>query len=120
VILGTSEPAVQIDEVGQWQQWLTAHADSESVIWTVILKKSTRRQTVTMDELLEEALCWGWVDVRTKTVDDERYGIRFVPRREGGNWTQGNRAIACRLIADGRMQPSGSRKLPVDLKCDGL
>jgi len=60
------------------------HADADQ-LWAAIFKKSSKRQTVTFEELLEIALCWGWVDVQTKGIDDARYGIRFVPRKPGSN-----------------------------------
>jgi len=82
------------------------------------IKKSSGMQTVGFDELLEIALCWGWVDVMTKGIDDERYGIRFVPRKPGSDWSATNRRIVCRLIADGRMRPSGAALLPADLICE--
>lgn len=119
MIPGVTEPFIQVSKAEQFWDWLSANAESASVIWAVILKKSTGRQTVTMDQLLEVAICWGWIDVRTKSVDDQQYGIRFVPRKSGGNWTAANRSIACRLIAEGRMQPSGKARLPEDLDCSG-
>jgi uncharacterized protein YdeI (YjbR/CyaY-like superfamily) len=73
---------------------------------------------VTFDQLLEVALCHGWVDVQTKGIDEERYGIRFVPRRPGSNWSPTNRAIVTRLLAEGRMRPAGLATLPGDLTPD--
>lgn len=110
-------PQITILTLPEWQTWLTENATVETEIWTVILKKSTKRQQIEYMDLLTEALCWGWVDVKTKRVDDDWYGIRFVPRRPNSNWTPGNREIACRLIAEGRMQSPGFDKLPADLTC---
>jgi uncharacterized protein YdeI (YjbR/CyaY-like superfamily) len=110
-------PQIRIESLPQWEQWLSANAAEQTEIWAVILKKSTGRQQITFEQLLEEAICWGWIDVKTKRVDDDWYGIRFVPRRPHSNWTPGNRDIACKLIAAGRMQPAGTAKLPSDLIC---
>lgn len=117
MIPGLGGPALEIQSLAEWQEWYATYSASSTEIWAVILKKSTRRQTVTYEELLREALCWGWVDVKTKRVDDERYGIRFVPRRTISHWTIANRMIACELIGAGRMQPAGRSKLPADLDC---
>jgi uncharacterized protein YdeI (YjbR/CyaY-like superfamily) len=65
--------------------------------------------------LQEVALCHGWVDTQTKHIDDERYAIRFVPRRPRSNWSEKNRAMARRLVADGRMTAAGTATLPGDL-----
>ena len=84
----------------------------------VFFKKSSQKQTVTFDALLEVALTRGWVDVQTKGIDEERYGIRFVPRKPGSNWSATNRKIVKRLIADGRMHEAGAARLPPDLFAD--
>ena len=70
---------------------------------------------MTFDELLETALCHGWVDTQTKSIDEERYAIRFVPRRPGSNWSPINREIARRLLYEDRMTPAGVAALPADL-----
>ena len=79
-------------------------------------KKASGRQTVTFDELLDVALCHGWVDTQTKGIDDERYAIRFVPRRPGSNWSASNRERVRRLRHEGRMTPAGQAALPPDLE----
>jgi hypothetical protein len=81
----------------------------------VFFKKASEKQTAAFDELLEVALTRGWVDVQTKGLDHERYGIRFVPRKPGSNWSTTNRAIAKRLLAEGRMKEPGKALLPPDL-----
>jgi uncharacterized protein YdeI (YjbR/CyaY-like superfamily) len=110
--------AIWIESAGQWSHWLATSHDDHTEIWLAIYKKATGKQTVTFDELLETALCWGWVDVMTKGLDDERYAIRFRRRRPGSNWSPTNRRIVCRLIDQGRMQPAGRATLPSDLVCD--
>ena len=82
-----------------------------------IFKKASGRQSVSFEELLDEALCWGWVDTQTKGLDDLRYRIRFRTRRPGSSWSPRNRRTACDLVADGRMQPAGHATLPGDLNC---
>jgi hypothetical protein len=86
----------------------------------VFFKKSSKKQTVSFDELLEVALTRGWVDVQTKGVDDQRYGIRFVPRKPGSNWSATNRRIVNRLLNEGRMHPAGKALVPADLYADEL
>jgi hypothetical protein len=65
-----------------------------------------------------EALCWGWVDVQTRSVDAEQYEIRFRRRKAGSNWSTTNRRIVCQLLAENRMKPAGRELLPDDLVCD--
>ena len=110
--------AIWIERVSQWECWLAATHDDQTEVWVAIYKTASGKLTVTCDELLDMALCWGWVDVMTKGIDSERYGIRFRRRRAGSNWSPTNRRIVCRLIAEGRMQPAGTAALPPDLACD--
>jgi uncharacterized protein YdeI (YjbR/CyaY-like superfamily) len=108
---------IEIESVDAWRDWLARHGADQSDIWVTIFKKASGRQTVGLPELLEEALCWGWVDTQTKGRDELRYVVRFRRRRPGSNWTPGNREILCRLLASGRMQPSGTAVIPPDLMC---
>lgn len=100
---------------GELDRWLAEHGPGERERVVSIYKKASGRQTVTFDELLDVALCHGWVDTQTKGIDDQRYAIRFVPRRPGSNWSATNREKVRRLLADGRMTPAGRAVLPDDL-----
>ena len=99
----------------QFDRWLRDHGAAERELIVAIFKKASGRQTVTFDELLETAICHGWIDTQTKSIDDERYAIRFVPRRPGSNWSPTNREIARRLLREKRMTPAGIAALPADL-----
>lgn len=95
--------------------WLTVHAGGEREVVIAIYKKASGRQTVTLAALQEAALRHGWVDTQTKRIDDERYAIRFVPRRPGSTWSAKNRRIARRLLEEGRITAAGVAALPGDL-----
>ena len=107
--------AVPVASAEEFGRWLAAHGADEQERVVAIYKKASGRQTVTFDELLDVALCHGWVDTQTKGIDDERYAIRFVPRRPGSNWSATNREKVRRLLAEGRMTPAGEALLPPDL-----
>ena len=96
------------------EQWLDAHGQTATEIWVRIVKKGRPGATFGLPELNESVLAYGWVDVKTKRIDDETYAIRFAPRRPKSNWTERNREIARRLIEKGRMRPEGFAKLPAD------
>ena len=80
-----------------------------------IARKASGRQSVAFHELLEIAMCHGWVDTQTRRIDDDRYAIRYVRRRPGSNWSDRNRVIARRLRAGGRLTAPGIASLPPDL-----
>jgi uncharacterized protein YdeI (YjbR/CyaY-like superfamily) len=107
--------AAPVASAAELDRWLREHGATERERVVAIFKKASGRQTVTFDELLDTALCHGWVDTQTKSIDDERYAIRFVPRRPGSNWSASNRERVRRLLAQGRMTPAGRALLPDDL-----
>jgi hypothetical protein len=94
---------------------LLREADGRPDLVVALSRKSSGKQTVSFIALLETAMCHGWVDTQTKRIDDERYAIRYVPRRPGSNWSPRNRAIARRLVLEGRMKTAGQATLPPDL-----
>ena len=98
----------------EFADWLAANADQKRDIWVMIYKKASGKQTVTYEQLVETALCYGWIDGLAKGIDAEKYAQRFSPRRKGSHWTETNRALARRLIAEGRMTPQGQAALPAD------
>ena len=107
--------ATLVSSAGEFDRWLRQHGASERERILAIFKKASGRQTVTFEELLDVALCHGWVDTQTKAIDETRYAIRFVPRRAGSSWSPKNRRMAARLLAAGRMTDAGRASLPPDL-----
>jgi uncharacterized protein YdeI (YjbR/CyaY-like superfamily) len=107
--------AAPVSSADEFDRWLGEHGAAEAERIVAIFKKASGRQTVTFDELLDVALCHGWVDTQTKGIDDERYAIRFVPRRPGSNWSATNRERVRRLRQEGRLTPAGQAALPPDL-----
>lgn len=107
--------AIEIETADDFDRWLEANGTTERDVLASILKKSTGRQRVDLVALQEVALCHGWVDTQTKRIDDERYAIRFVPRRQGSNWSPFNRGLARKLLLEGKVRPEGQAVLPPDL-----
>jgi uncharacterized protein YdeI (YjbR/CyaY-like superfamily) len=107
---------LEVQSAQDFADWLAAHGQTRPDIWVIIYKKNSGKQTVTYEQLVETALCYGWIDGIMKGVDAEKYAQRFTPRRKRSNWTVANRAIAQRLIAEGRMTDAGRAVLPDDLE----
>jgi len=99
----------------EFADWLAAKGPTNIDIWVIIYKKASGKQIVSYEQLVETALCYGWIDGIMKGIDGEKYAQRFTPRRKRSNWTAANRAIAQRLIAEGRMTNAGRAVLPDDL-----
>lgn len=88
-------------------QWLKVNHATESELWVKIYKKNTGVQSVTWNDVVIEALCWGWIDGVKKSIDDEAYLQRITPRKTRSNWSKRNTEHVERLISEGRMMESG-------------
>lgn len=89
--------------------WFQAHHATAAELHLAYWKKASGQPSVTWPESVDEALCFGWIDGVRKRLDDERYVIRFTPRRAGSHWSLVNLQRVQVLTAEGRMQPAGLR-----------
>ena len=87
--------------------WLADNHASEDHLWVGYYKKATGEPSITWENSVREALCFGWIDGVRKTVDDEAYMIRFTPRKPGSVWSQKNIDMVEELRIEGRMTPAG-------------
>ena len=90
-----------------WREWLASNLDRTEGLWIVYRKKSSSLDGPVYDDLVEEALCFGWIDSRVRRVDDDRTMQWFSPRREGGVWSALNKERIERLIGAGYMTEVG-------------
>jgi uncharacterized protein YdeI (YjbR/CyaY-like superfamily) len=88
-------------------QWLAEHHDSSDGVWLRHAKKGAPEPSVTYQEALEVALCFGWIDGQKRALDATHYLQRWTPRRQRSLWSKVNREKALRYIEEGKMQPSG-------------
>jgi uncharacterized protein YdeI (YjbR/CyaY-like superfamily) len=94
-----------------WEKWLTANHDRSPGVWIELAKKDSGVDSVSRADALEVALCYGWIDSQSMTVDDKRYRQRFTPRRSRSKWSKINCAAVERLHAEGRLAPAGIREM---------
>ncbi|OUR86517.1 hypothetical protein A9Q81_28490 [Gammaproteobacteria bacterium 42_54_T18] len=88
-------------------RWLKVNHAIESELWVKIFKVKTGIPSVTWDDVVTEALCWGWIDGIKKSIDEKAYLQRVTPRKARSNWSKRNRAHVERLMSEGRMTESG-------------
>src|SRR4051812_17785088 len=100
-------PALPFASATAWEQWLSEHHAQASGVWIQMAKKASGIATVTHDEALDVALCYGWIDGHPKTQDDTYFLQKFTPRRPKSLWSKRNIEKIAALTAAGRMQPSG-------------
>jgi uncharacterized protein YdeI (YjbR/CyaY-like superfamily) len=111
-------PILPFASVSLWEQWLAEHNTQLDGIWLKIAKKASGIASVTYEEALEAALCYGWIDGQRNAFDGEYYLQRFTPRRPRSLWSRSNIKRVARLTAAGRMQPAGLAEVE-DAKQDG-
>ena len=97
-----------VADASGWREWLSEHHESPTGVWLALAKKGTLAPTtLTYDQALEEALCYGWIDGQARRRDASTYLQRFTPRRARSRWSQRNVGIVTRLVTEGRMHPAG-------------
>jgi len=109
---------VTVRSRAEWRRWLEAHHDQDESIWLVTYKKGSGGPHVPYGEIVEEALCFGWVDSRPAALDAERSMLLLSPRRRGSRWSRLNKERVARLVEQGLMAPPGLAKVE-QAKLDG-
>jgi uncharacterized protein YdeI (YjbR/CyaY-like superfamily) len=99
-------PVLPFASVAEWEAWLADNHDSDGV-WVKIAKKGTGIDSVRYPEVLEAALCFGWIDGRRESLDETWFLQRFTPRRARSKWSRINRDTVERLTEEGRMREAG-------------
>lgn len=100
-------PLVEPDDRRAWRQWLAEHHATVDGVWLARWTKASGRQTLHYDEIVEEALCFGWIDGLVHSLPDGRQAHLLTPRRAGSPWSRSNKERIERLMADGLMGAAG-------------
>jgi uncharacterized protein YdeI (YjbR/CyaY-like superfamily) len=107
-----SAEAVYFADRAALRAWLRTHHASHAAIWLVYDKKHVKgARALTYDDIVEEALCFGWIDSVARGVDDKRSSLYFSPRKPGSTWSAVNKRRLPRLIEEGLMHPAGQAKI---------
>lgn len=107
--VGADDERFQPADRAAWRAWLVANHATATGVWAVTYRRTAGKPIVTYEELVEEALCFGWIDSQLGRLDDERAMLRFTPRKRGSAWSRSNKERVERLNADGRMTAAGLR-----------
>lgn len=100
-------------DVAAWRAWLQHHHRTERGVWVASWRKGSGRSAVPYEQLVEEAICFGWIDSTVNTLDDERGLQLMTPRKAKSGWTRLNRQRVAALEADGRMTDAGRAAVEV-------
>ncbi len=96
----------------QWRRWLAKHHASSPGIWLVRHKQHTGVKSMPYEDLVREALCFGWVDSLIKRLDDHRYAVKITPRKPTSKWSDINRKRWAELEAAGLLTSAGLAAAP--------
>lgn len=94
-----------------WENWLAENHASAKGVWLKFARKDSGVASITYEEAVEVALCYGWIDGQASSLDETHWRQRFTPRRTKSRWSKINRERAEKLIAAGKMQPAGMREV---------
>jgi uncharacterized protein YdeI (YjbR/CyaY-like superfamily) len=94
-----------------WRTWLTKNHNLGEGIWLISWKKISGKPQIAYDDLVEEALCFGWIDSKPNKLDEQRSMLWFAPRKSGSGWSRLNKERIEHAIATGIMMPSGFVKI---------
>lgn len=104
--------SVDIRTRAEWRRWLATHHATSPGIWLLRHKEHTGIATMSYEDLVREALCYGWIDSLIKRVDEDRYAIKVTPRQPTSKWSELNRKRWKELEAAGLLAPPGLAAAP--------
>jgi uncharacterized protein YdeI (YjbR/CyaY-like superfamily) len=104
-------PVISFESKKKWAEWLAKQHDKSTGLWLKLAKKESEVSSVTYDEALDVALCYGWIDGQKKGFDDQYWLQKFTPRGAKSIWSKINTEKAERLIASGEMKPAGLKAI---------
>jgi len=106
-VVAHEHPHIQPGSRKEWRAWLETHHRTARGVWLVYAKKHTGIESLTWQEGVEEALCFGWIDSLRRKVDDTYFKQLYTPRKPTSSWSAINKATIERLIAAGLMTAAG-------------
>lgn len=95
------------DSRQQWRDWLAGNHDTAPGVWVITWRKAAGRDSLSYDEIVSEALAYGWVDSLPRSLDEQRTMLYVSPRKPGSGWSRPNKERVARLDAEDRLAPAG-------------
>jgi uncharacterized protein YdeI (YjbR/CyaY-like superfamily) len=111
-------PVLPLETASDWERWLREHCDESPGVWLKLGKQGKGVPVIPYADVLDAALCHGWIDGQRRALDDTHFLQKFTPRRPRSAWSKRNREHVERLTKAGRMQPPGVRQVEL-AKADG-
>src|SRR5262245_29829564 len=100
-------PVLLFDDKAQWADWLEQNHTSARGVWVRIAKAGSKLRSVAHADVLDVALCYGWIDGQGRSYDSDSWLLKFTPRGKKSVWSKRNQELVARLTASGEMRPAG-------------
>lgn len=95
----------------QWRSWLQKNYSKANHVWLILYKKESNKPTITYAEVVEEALCFGWIDSKPNKRDDESYFLFIAPRKPKSVWSALNKIRIEKLLQENKITTAGLQKI---------
>lgn len=102
----------------EWRRWLQQHHATSPGVWLVTWRRASGREALRYQAAVEEALCFGWIDAKVRSLDEHRTMQWYTARKRGSLWARSNKDRVARLAAQGLMTPAGRAAVEA-AKADG-
>jgi uncharacterized protein YdeI (YjbR/CyaY-like superfamily) len=103
---------LDVRDTKRWRSWLAKHYAASPGVWLVLHKRHTGLKSVPYEEAVREALCFGWIDSLVKRLDENRYALKFTPRKPTSKWSDSNRKRWAELKENGQLAAPGLATAP--------
>jgi uncharacterized protein YdeI (YjbR/CyaY-like superfamily) len=103
--------AIEAESPAEWRRWLNENSQTEESVWLIIYRKNGSIPSVTYDEAVDQALCFGWIDSKINKRDERSHYQYFARRNPGSNWSRVNKEKVERLLASGEMAAPGLKMI---------
>lgn len=106
-------PTISPKSREEWRQWLLENHKSEQAVWLLAYKKSSNEATITWSVMVDEALCFGWIDGMRKSISKDSFAQFLCKRKTKSGWSKINKEKTERLIAEGLMTEAGLKSIEI-------
>jgi len=104
---------VYLTKAVEWRAWLTKNHQTKSAVWLLFQKKNSPKPSLSWNDAIDEALCFGWVDSKKQSVDEHSYKLFFSKRKADSTWSKINKDKIQRLQANDKLMPAGLESVKV-------
>jgi uncharacterized protein YdeI (YjbR/CyaY-like superfamily) len=112
--MGQELEQLEVPNRRRWRTWLEKHHAKSPGVWLVMHKAHSGTKSMPYEDMVREALCFGWIDSLVKRLDEDQYAIKVTPRRPTSKWSDLNRQRWAELQAAGQLAPAGLAAAPTN------